>query len=326
LIYLYRFTRLLIKRQLAILITIAAGGFAYLGAAYATAINNHSIAAALGLVGFYYAFRIRNGHDAKLRHWFVSGLILGLLPAIDLPSLTLSFCVGIYLLSYDWRKTLLIFVPCLLPGLIAQTGISYYTTGSIKPAYGNAELKQASSDLYFRTVKTGIDALREPKPVYAFNVLLGHHGLFSMTPLFAFSIFEMARSWWRRDRYLPELAVVTATALVITTFYIWRTRNYGGWCVGMRWLIPIMPLLLLYFALWLDRARLTRLKWAGVLAAFMVSQFNTLDGLSEPFQFSIWHNWLERAPNRNRLGSKMNLRHGKKSSNVPSAADQPDEE
>jgi hypothetical protein len=228
------------------------------------------------------------------------------LPAIDLPSLSLSFFVGLYLLSHDWRRTLLFFVPALLPGFIAQLALGYVITGSLVPAYSNSELKSYAGN-YFRQVKTGIDALREPKHIYGFNVLLGHHGLFSMTPLFLFSLWEMVRDWRRRDRYLPELVLITTTVLIVLSFYIFKTRNYGGWCVGMRWLVPIMPLLLLYFGLWLDRVRLTRVTWAAVLVAFGISAFHVQDGLTSPFQFSVWHNWLEGQPNRNRIGPKMNL-------------------
>jgi hypothetical protein len=95
--------------------------------------------------------------------------------------------------------------------------------------------------------------------------------------------------------------------LAFLCFFIWRTRNYGGWCVGMRWFVPIMPLLLLYFGVWVDRVRMTRLLWVGVLAAFCVSCFNVQDALSSPFQYSVWHNWLEGAPNRGRVGKVFNL-------------------
>jgi hypothetical protein len=86
-----------------------------------------------------------------------------------------------------------------------------------------------------------------------------------------------------------------------------RTHNYGGWAVGMRHLVPIMPLLLLCFGLWIDRVRLTWLLWALVALAFSVSCFNVQDALSSPFQYSVWHNWLENAPNRGRVGKTFNL-------------------
>lgn len=305
LIYLYRLSKLLLQRQLAIIGTVAVGCFAYLGVAYATAINNHSIGASIALVGLYYAYRVRRGHDAGLRHWVYSGLCFGFLTAVDLPSGALMAAALVYLGLHDWRKTLLLFCPALLPGLAAQVLINYHITGSLTPAYDNPELKNFAGN-YFRTRRSGIDALDEPKHVYAFHVLLGHHGLFSMTPLYVFSLWELIRSL-RKRALRPEALVIGVTCLVITAFYIYRTRNYGGWCVGMRHLVPIMPLLLLYFGLWLDRVRLTRTVFASVLVAFSVSAFHVQDGLGSPFQFSVWHNWLENSPNRARIGKTFNL-------------------
>jgi hypothetical protein len=62
----------------------------------------------------------------------------------------------------------------------------------------------------------------------------------------------------------------------------------------------------------MDRIRLTRLRWTLVLGAFMVSCFHVQDALTSPFQFSVWHNWLENAPNRNRVGKVFNVRLAKK--------------
>ena len=127
-----------------------------------------------------------------------------------------------------------------------------------------------------------------------------------MTPLYIFGAYELVRSIAKR-RWLGESLVVAGTVLAFLAFFIFRTRNYGGWCVGMRWFVPIMPLLLLYFGMWIDRVRLTRVLWGAVLAAFCVSCFNVQDALTSPFQYSVWHNWLENAPNRGRVGKQFNL-------------------
>src|SRR5690606_12586814 len=129
----------------------------------------------------YYAARIRLGRDAKPWHWPLAGLVLGLLPAIDLPALASSGSIALYLCFVDWKKALLWFAPALLPGLILHLSLVYEISGSFKPFYMNSALK-THSQFYFRN-PAGIDALREPKWLYAFNVLLGHHGLFSMTPI-----------------------------------------------------------------------------------------------------------------------------------------------
>jgi hypothetical protein len=304
LVYFYRLTELLLARQLAVIVTMAVACFAYLGVAYATAINNHSPGATLAVVGFYHAYRARNG--GGVFRYLAAGFWLGILPAIDLSSAALTGFTAMYLASKDWRRTLLFFVPATFPGLASQLLLSHAATGTWIPAYADSSLMDYKGS-YFGGRRAGIDALFEPKSVYAFNVLIGHHGLFSMTPLFCFSFYEMVRRLVRRERFFAETAIFAATTIIVSAFYIVRTHNYGGWCVGMRWFVPFMPWLVLLFGLWLDRVRLSRFAWTAVVLAFAVSAYNVQDGLTSPFQFSIWHNFLENAPNRNRLGPTWNL-------------------
>jgi hypothetical protein len=301
---------------------MAGASFAYLGVGYATHINELSTAGALAICGLYYAVRIRMGRDVKPWHWPLAGLVLGLLPAIDLPGLAISGALGLYLFFVDKKRALLWFLPALLPGLCLHLALTYDISGSFKPFYFNSGLK-TYKQFYFRTA-SGIDGLREPKLLYAFNVLLGHHGLFSMTPLYFFGLYELIRSIKVR-RLLAESLVCAVTIAAFLAFFILRSHNYGGWCVGMRWLVPIMPLLLLYFGLWVDRVRITRPLWALVLLAFSVSCFNVQDALSSPYQYSVWHNWLEGAPNRGRVGKTFNLpkRAPKKAKAKPAKAGKP---
>jgi hypothetical protein len=303
--FFYRLCVLLFEREVAVVVTMAGACFAYLGVSYATAINNHSTAAALAVCGLYYACAIRHGKQQKLWHWPVAGFVLGLLPTIDLPGMAISGLITLYLLAHDWKKTLIWFVPAMLPPLVAHLVITYHISGSLRPFYFNNELKNFKQ-FHFRNAG-GIDGLREPKHIYAFNVLLGHHGVFSMTPLYLFGLWELVQSL-RRRRFVRESLLCALALSAFFGFFIFRTRNYGGWCVGMRWLVPVMPLLLLYFGFWIDRMRLTRLWWSLVLSAFLVSGFNVQDGLSSPFQYSVWHNWLENAPNRFRVGKIFNVR------------------
>jgi len=326
LVYFYRVCRLLLKRELAVMVGVAASSFAYLGVAYATHINNHSLAAALVVTGLYHALRICGpasaspSGPARLHDWAFAGVSLGFLGAVDLPSLAFTGLVLVYLATHDWRRTLLVFVPALLPGLLTQMILAYEISGSFKPFQLNQALKQFKG-FYFRN-PGGIDGLHEPKHVYAFNMLLGHHGLFSMTPLCAFGLWELVRSLCLRVR-LRESLLVAATLALMLGFYIGRTHNYGGWSVGMRWLVPAMPLLLLYFALWIDRVSLSRGRWALVLAAFMVSAFHVQDGLSSPFQYSVWHNWLDGTPNFARVGKLFNLPSSRPSPSPNPAANAP---
>jgi hypothetical protein len=299
LIYLFRMARRLLRRDLAVLGVVTAGAWAYLGVGYATHLNNHTIAAAAVLVGFFHAHCAAERQDAHLRHWLVSGLCFGFVPTFDIPAATFSAAAFVYLLLANWRKTLLLFVPAALPGIALHLWMMESIYGSVLPVQIRKEAHQYTGS-YFWKRRAGIDALREPKYLYAFHALIGHHGLLSMTPLFLFSLAGLARNLRRRVPMFREALFVAASTILLTLFYVYWTRNYGGWSVGFRWFIPFMPLLVLFFGVWLDGARIQRWKLPLVTAAFAVSAYNTSDAVSGPFQFSRWHNWLESAPGRNR--------------------------
>lgn len=294
-LYFYRLCRLLFRRQVAVTFALAGACFGYLGVGYATHINELSTSAALAICGLYYAVRIRHGRNPKPWHWPFTGFVLGLLPAINLPAAAISGLIGLYLFGHDRRKTLLWFLPALMPGLIVHLALTYHISGSFKPFYFNSELKNFKEFHFRRTAAAG--APPESKITYAFNTLLGHHGLFSMTPLCIFGLYELVRSLKAR-RLFAESVVVAASVATFLIFFIWRTRNYGGACVGMRWYVPVMPLLLLYFGLWLDRVRLTRALWGLTLLAFSISFFNVQDALGGPYRRSLWQNWLSGPPPR----------------------------
>jgi hypothetical protein len=304
LIYMCRLSKLLFKRQLAIIGTVAAAGFAYLGASYATTLNNHSVAAAFAIAGLYHTARARSA-EGRGRDWVLAGVWLGFLPGLDLPSAAISAAFGLCLLSRDWRKLCSHFLPAALPGLALHLGLTYAVTGSIVPVYMRRELYDYPGSYWLNDA--GIDALREPKLTYAFNLLLGHHGLFSMTPIFVFSVLGLVYAL--RGRRFDRAVNIAVAAVTFGTFcyYVVGSHNYGGWCVGARWLVPVMALLVVFFGAWLEQVQVTRYKLALLLLSFSIGAYNVQDGLSGPFQFSRWHNWLERAPNRNRTDDKINL-------------------
>jgi hypothetical protein len=205
---------------------------------------------------------------------------------------------GLYLLSKDWRRTLLLFLPAALPPLLAYLALTYSVTGSILPVQIRPELHRFAGSYQLR--RGGIDALQEPKHIYFFHMLLGHHGLLSMTPLFCFSLVALVKNLRRKSARFADALFVIAGVILLTVYYTFFTRNYGGWSVGFRWLLPLMPALFLFLGVWLDGARMTWWKWPLLVGAFAVSGFHTQDALSGPFQFSRWQNLLEGAPNRNR--------------------------
>ena len=291
LVFFFRFLSMTLKKPEAIIIALAGMCFCYLGLGYAIELNNHSVAAAVAFISFYYAYRIRHSKDARTKHWILAGLLAGCLPGLDVPSTFISGCIGLYLLTFDKKKTLTLFLPAMIPGIAAHFIMTYIASGSVVPVYLRKEAYDYPGS-YWRKPR-GIDALDEPKIYYGFNVLFGHHGVFSITPPFIFAAIAVVDCLRKKERYLETL-MVSAIFLVLVTFYIFYTNNYGGSCVGMRWLIVMMPFLWLYFGIFLERYTLSKWVWALVFVSFGIAQYHVDDAIRSPWHDGRLHQVFKR--------------------------------
>ena len=138
---------------------------------------------------------------------------------------------------------------------------------------------------------SGVD-LGEPSRLwYLLHITIGHHGIFSLTPIWLFSLLGIAVAWrdpdpiWRRLAYL----LVTLT-IVLILFYIFRPladRNYGGVASGFRWFFWLTPLfLLMLIPAWeVIRRSMFLLSLWGV--CLILSIYSGLHGFLNPWQ----HPW-----------------------------------
>jgi hypothetical protein len=122
------------------------------------------------------------------------------------------------------------------------------------------------------------------------HVLVGHHGIFSLTPVWLLS--ALGTLLWlvqKRDRRLRELALlIGAITVVCTAFYLARPpidRNYGGMTSGFRWVFWLAPL---WLVVMLPAADLmARRRWTrGVaLAMLLVSVLSVC--------YPTWNPWTQ---------------------------------
>ena len=97
----------------------------------------------------------------------------------------------------------------------------------------------------------------EPYATYFFHMTLGHHGFFSLTPIFLLSALGAVRllgagGWFPLPRRGGSVMAVLAWLTIVLTvillaFYTWnpKARNYGGSTQGLRWLFWLIPFWLL---------------------------------------------------------------------------------
>lgn len=273
LIYLLLLSRIADQYGLTIwgrLFVVAAAGFATFVTPFSVTLNNHTVAAWSCLFALYPALRTWEG-DTRPAPFLIAGFFAGFTACNELPAACFAVFLGLLLCWRSAWKTVSLYLPALLVPVAGFFVTNYLAIGRLTPAYsevGGPWYDYAGS--YWQaaapgTVRHGIDwaNLYESRAAYAFHMLLGHHGFFSLTPMFLLAAGAMVVGLARRPKMksaaLAHVQLLTAAvSIVVFVFYIGfaAVRNYGGWTSGLRWLIWVSPLwlvCLLPAADWLGR-------------------------------------------------------------------------
>lgn len=274
---------------------------------FSMTLNNHSPAAYCALFAIYPL--LRADADDSAFSLLVSGFFAGLTTTFELPAA--AFAVGLFVLLAISRpsRAMLCFLPGMAVPIVGLFASNYAAMGLWLPAYGEFggpwyNFAGSHWANLGKLTATGIDFADEPKSVYAFHLLVGHHGWFSLTPVWllaagglignavpSFSdITKLLTSPKAGSRGIWTSAMMSAltvaVSVVVFGFYVWKTNNYGGFTCCARWLIWLTPLWLLGTLHATDRlARIAAARWiAGVLLG--VSIFSVY--------YPAWNPW--RAP------------------------------
>ncbi|NQT37132.1 MAG: hypothetical protein HQ581_06565 [Planctomycetes bacterium] len=120
----------------------------------------------------------------------------------------------------------------------------------------------------------GVDQGESCRGVYALHVLIGHHGIFSLSPVWILSV--AGALFWifqRRDRRLRELALaIGAVSAVCLVFFLMRPArdcNYGGMTSGFRWMFWFAPLWTVTMLPAADA--MSRRRWTRALALILLA-------------------------------------------------------
>lgn len=141
-----------------------------------------------------------------------------------------------------------------------------------------------------------IDQGEEDPGVYALNALIGHHGIFSLTPLWL--LMPVGLGIWlfagSREQKLLSAAILLLSVVCIAFFLLrpQQDRNYGGMTSGFRWVFWLAPLWLvaaLPAVDFLAKRRPTR-GLALVLLAFSVlsASYPTWNPWTQPWLTNLW--------------------------------------
>jgi hypothetical protein len=293
---------------------------------YSVTLNNHTVAALSLIVAIAVTLPIFADDRREWWRFAAAGLSFGFLAANELPALSILVFAVIALAWKSTPRSLLAFVPAAAAVAAAALITNYMAHGDWRTPYAHRSPGDNWYDYpgsyWLPEAVRGID-IGEPSPVvYAFNCLIGHHGLFSLTPIWLLSAVGCLMWLVHRGSYaVGELRNATEgvpnriqgihrllagttliTTGVILAFYLSRPqidRNYGGGTCCLRWLIWLTPLWLLTLLPavdWLSKSRLGRAVAIGLLVVSVFSAAYAADNpWSHPWIFDYWQSmgWID---------------------------------
>ena len=258
-------------------------------ATFATTITNHLPAAACTAVLLDALVRIWLDGDRRTWTFIVAGFFSAMLVANEIPAALFSAAASAVILWLAPKKTLLAYLPPALLVTAAFLATNWIAVGSWKPA----QMHRSEGDNWYDYPgsywgnRQGIDQGEKSAAVYSFHVLAGHHGVFSLTPVWLLSLLGGGLWLLRGERRLRLCtSMVAGVTLVCLAFYIWYPsvdRNYGGSASAFRWVFWMAPMWLMLMLPAADL--LSHRRWTRVVGLTLLA----LSALSA--SYPTWNPW-----------------------------------
>jgi hypothetical protein len=236
-------------------------------------LNNHTVAAFSALFALYPFVRIWDDGEPSAWRFAAVGFFASFAAVNELPAAAFLVLIACLLLVRFPRQTLIAFLPAALLPLAAFLAAQYAALGEFRLAYEEfgSEAYLYEGSLWKTPLE--LDSLNLPwmdpaeaarrglvgesYATYLFHMTFGHHGFWSLTPVFVLSLTGLVRLLFQNGPFTVlrtggrPLAAVAWMTLVLTAvvlaFYTWtpKARNYGGSTQGLRWLFWLIPFWLL---------------------------------------------------------------------------------
>lgn len=263
------------------LFVLAATGFGTLATPFLMTLNNHTAAVVGVMLSLYALQRLLSDEAPSAWSFLLCGVAAGWTCANELPAAAFGLATFFFAARASIRKTLCWYAPAAIVPLAAFLATNVIATGSVKPTY--ASYGSAKYNFVIDGVPSywmdpdGVDRNIDSPAVYFLHCTIGHHGIYSLTPLFLLALLGWVFSGWIRNASLRTLVRLgAAMTVLVVAFYITRfdNYNYGGVSCGLRWalwLIPFWMLAVIPVVDWTARAKAMRCLQCVLLAFSMVS-------------------------------------------------------
>ncbi|MDB5349128.1 MAG: hypothetical protein JWN86_375 [Planctomycetota bacterium] len=274
--------------------SLFAAAFGTLLFAFDQTLNNHTVAAYSAFFALYPFLKIWDDDSPTRANFLAAGFFAAFTACNELPAALFGLLLFLVLLARWPGKTLKYFVPAAVIPCLAFLITQYAAMGQFKPAYEDFGTKAYEYEGSYWTTPLEFDYFNkapESKSVYLLHMLIGHHGVFSLTPIALFAIIGAFRAMRRESKGLAATAALTLVlTIAMVAFYDWnpKARNYGGSTQGLRWLFWLIPFWMITLPPGLEPGQDRRVyRWLSLIA-LMVSVFSVGYAIRHPWS----HPWI----------------------------------
>ncbi len=252
------------SRDLYAFILALAYGLATIAFPYSNVLYQHQMAAFGMFVGFFLLWRVIY-ENASLRWLWLVGVLFSVAVITEYPvilALAVIFLWAFIKMSNRWQlyRVVLGAVPL---GLVFM-GYNYLTFESVIPTGYNYSINWQAEH------QTGFLSLTAPTLDRLYGLTFSpFRGIFLLSPFLLLAVPGLLMMWQRRDE---QRGTVITLLLVIGSFFLYNGASvmwWGGFTVGPRYLIPMLPFMALPIAFALNW--LLERAWGGLLAGILIA-------------------------------------------------------
>jgi MFS family permease len=261
-----------IQRNIRVLATLTLATGTIL-TSFSVTFNNHTVAAALIFAAFC---------DVMAKKSFRAGIWISLAICIDVVPGALFIPVFALMLYYErGRSGLFKYFSAVLIGGILFVSLNMLIAGHPLPP----KLIPGGID-HSSQYESVVQHVPLPKNwLYPLQCLFGWHGFFTVSPVLIIGAIGLVLAAIKREPFKRRNTIFVGSAVFIMLLgYASFVGSLGGWSYGIRYLIPIMPILLFFIPVMLKNMRIPIFICVLVLSTLfaLIGMYNPWPPVYEP--------------------------------------------